>query len=101
MEGKGGDELPWQLKAVIIALHHHDEGASHRVIAGKFGLDETTVGKVLEEAKVQAQSDVFMDQLNTLDQQAKNGSNHFMVLFITTYANMIPFRGCPVPTWLS
>jgi len=73
-EGKREGELPWQLKACIITLHHHDDGASHRVIADKLGLDEATVGEVLKEAKTRAQSDLFMDQLNTLDQQAKDGS---------------------------
>lgn len=100
MEGKGGDDLPWQLKAGIIALYHHDD-ASHHVIAGKLGLDETTVGRVLEEAKAQAQSDLFMDQLNTLDQQAKNGSNNFLVFGTTTYANMVSLRGHPIQSWSS
>jgi len=100
MEGKGGDNLPWQLKAGIIALYHHDD-ASHRVMAGKLDLDETTVGKGVEEAKAQAQSDLFMDQLNTLDQQAKNGSHKFRPCFVTTYAYMITFRGRPVQFWSS
>jgi len=97
MEGRRGDDLG----ADNIALHHHGDGASPRVFAGKLGFNETTVGKVLEKAKAQAQSDLFIDHLTTLDQQAKNGSNNFMVLFITTYANMIPSRGRPVQTWSS
>jgi len=54
-ERKGGDDLPWQVGAGILALHQFDDGASNRVIAGKLGLNETTVAKVLEKAKAQAQ----------------------------------------------